>query len=179
MAAPSKRLGPEFEKAQQSHELERYKSILRNPSANAAAKKMAQQRIDEGTQREAGEGGQGSGPRSRGSLDSRINGVVKSIGSTSDPAGKKVLARHLDTLRDEMLDTIGNELSNDKTHEAGAEEPFTPPDSGTRPEGYVDPRYTSLKQPVVKEAKRGWTSPGVYIPPTIKQESAKINIKEF
>lgn len=69
-AQPSKNYGPEFDQAQASHELERYKAILRNPRANAATKKIAQQRIDEHAtvmKREAKykgflEGGPGSGP---------------------------------------------------------------------------------------------------------------------
>lgn len=69
-AQPTKNYGPEFDQAQASHELERYKAILRNPRANAATKKIAQQRIDEHAtvmKREAKykgflEGGPGSGP---------------------------------------------------------------------------------------------------------------------
>jgi len=47
MSAPRKSLGPEFEAAEQAHEIERNQRILRNPRATAEDKRIAQSRLDE------------------------------------------------------------------------------------------------------------------------------------
>jgi len=47
MGAPRKTLGPEFEEGERAHEVERNKSILRNPKATLEDRRIAQQRLDE------------------------------------------------------------------------------------------------------------------------------------
>jgi hypothetical protein len=51
LSAPTRDLGPEFQAAQMTHEMERNKAILRNPSATPQEKGIAQQRLDEGMKR--------------------------------------------------------------------------------------------------------------------------------
>jgi hypothetical protein len=47
LSAPQRDLGPEFRAGQVSHELERNKSILRNPKATQIDRDVAAQRIQE------------------------------------------------------------------------------------------------------------------------------------
>lgn len=45
MSADRKNLGPEFEAGERTHEIERYKSILRNPQATPEDRQIAAMRL--------------------------------------------------------------------------------------------------------------------------------------